>query len=1698
MAVPPPWMDAGERDLAEQAAAAGRDWTFGWAKLAADADLDALHQTLSTNGAEMLGHAGDLVRVRLPADSARLAAIAAADPVAGIGAVPPARKITDTLAERASADVDDRVPVWITLMADDPYGRWRNAIQAMGAEVGRFDASIRTYPATIPLRALAPLAQADFVLAIESIGRVEATLELAAPAMGADAVRSYDASEGTFVGAGGASVPVGVMDTGLNVDHPDIGTGRNSICGANFADLLDSRVEDQDLWFDFGEHGTHVTGIVVGNGAANRDRAGMAPLVRDIRFAKALSSFGSASALGWNRAMDWFAVPTACGGDGVPRKALVINSSLGLSSDAWEGRSAVERKIDASVWAARQLFVTSAANAAHFAYSSMAGAKNVLSVGAAQNIGDIAVFSSHGPTADGRLMPKIVGTGVGVASAQGVGARDGYNIFSGTSMSSPAVAGVAALVMDAVPQLKEEPAALRARLMASAVKPEAFLDDPAAFPPDNTDGPGTFNNVFGLGKVSARTAVLSRDADDGWTGGSAAFDMDGTTDAFVDIEVPAGARRLDVVLTWDEPPADTITSPVLHDLDLFIFHGLAIHSSRSRIDNVEWIVLRDPAPGMYRITAHPHRIHGATPRAGLAWTVVRGDPTPSLAVAADAEEIRVGPGVPFEIEATLTTDAYVAAGANLRIDCRADVGSGACDGLAYEPAESGIAREDGLARTLARDGTAIVVGEIGPDEAQKVTLRFSGGSEGAFRLDLSASAWNAAAAQTSVAVVVGEPESDPPTSAGLPPNDSFADAIRLDGTDGETAFDLVAATPDPGEPPGTLFSEHPVRDRSLWYQWTATESVPVRFAVARAVPDTPDGPPGDYADAMVVQAFREGPLATLEPLGRAQPGGGTVFFAEAGDTFRIRLSVSSAALSSPSGERKATPELILAWAPGDRPANDDYAFAEIIGGDSGEVDGNNQAATVERGELMGGSNPEIPFDPFSWSGSVWYRWTAPASGDYRFASDRSTTSVAAFAGGAVAEARMVSGIPRAAPGAVVFPATEGVEYRIGVATISAELSAAPFRLSWAPGAREFPANDDFAAAARTFGDQGGALVAFDDLTVEHGEPAGTGTRSAWWTWQPQADGRYTWRAEGLTFIKDDAPVQMSVFAGDALDSLETVGVDTGDETMQREIAFDARADTAYRVALGIPRDAAQTSLPPVPISLRWGPTPENDDYARAAALAGASGSVVGSNEFATTEKGERTGTLGDSSLWWTFEPEETTWMRFAVAGPGGSKLAVYRIGADGALEPVTVSRRLGEPAAVFHAEAGSRYVIRYGVYYQDIEGSGGGNRGVFELGWSAVEPPALLRHVATFEAGGDDGFPLPFGPLGAQAFNGDGTELYVWSPGGLLVFARDASTGALSWSNTLATPLPPDTQLLWDDAAPALLAASCAGWTRFAPREGGGLEYAGTIDRAPCPTEPLLAAGDFVHNVVPPWMIETYRFDEGRGALGLEEVTMVHGLSAATMTADSANVYAVTYDGTWGLAAMERDAADGSLHISALLAAGDDGDGPLVEGLADVRALAAHGSHLFAATEPDGAGTLVFDLADRANPALLGTRPSFLRSPGGFCGHTVARSRAAVDVVCSGTTVGQFFTVQIGRDDRPLASDLLFADGRGRDFFDNPVPRNADVLSVAASPDGRHLYVAGGYLAQARDPATGRFGFRRVDQLIAFERVHGSERTTDD
>ena len=693
-------------------------------------------------------------------------------------------------------------------------------MEDLGAVVGRFDPDLRAYAANVAYGQVEAIAAADYVLAVEPVSIVKAAHDTSVPAMGADALRAYGGSPGIFSGMGGASVPIGVMDSGLNINHLDISSNRESICGANLAwiTLFSSPAEEaEDLWIDSGAHGTHVTGTMVGNGAVQPRFAGMAPSVRHIRFARVLNSFGFGGLDAILGGMDFLAEATECAEPGqasVPLKPLIVNMSLSASSRTFEGRGISERKLDSIVWGHRQLYVVAQSNESIDGFSDFGAAKSSLSVGAALDSGDIAPFSSHGPTADGRLAPQVVATGVRVHSTLGGGSRGEYRAISGTSMASPTTAGVAALLLDAAPEHREHPALARARLMAGAIRPDPWLDAPEAFPSTNSGGPGPLQAQYGLGKASARTGILNRDGADGWIGGGAVAELQEGEFTFQDIEVPEGASRLDLVMTWDEPPADTIASTVLNDLDLWLDRdgdcgegACGEHSSVSRVDNVEWIILRNPQPGRYRAKIVARRVYTAPPRAGLAWTVIRGASTPSLMIDTD-RTILAGEGEQ-ELNLTVTADQYVAAGSRLHLDCRDTGEASGCEQIRIR--SMAVSREDGIWVDLSDElgsparppasaesapsvpplppipagspiplGSSIPLGEIAAGETQEVRFVISSDGEAdPVRLYFTASAWNAKGASVSVEVASGG--SGGSGMIERPANDDFATAAVIEG-----------------------------------------------------------------------------------------------------------------------------------------------------------------------------------------------------------------------------------------------------------------------------------------------------------------------------------------------------------------------------------------------------------------------------------------------------------------------------------------------------------------------------------------------------------------------------------------------------------------------------------------------------------------------------------------------------------------------------------------------------------------------------------------------------------------------------------------------------------------------------------------------------------------------------------------------------
>ena len=578
----------------------------------------------------------------------------------------------------------------------------------------------------------------------------------------------------------------------------------------------------------------------------------------------------------------------------------------------------------------------------------------------------------------------------------------------------------------------------------------------------------------------------------------------------------------------------------------------------------------------------------------------------------------------------------MAAGTRLHLDCRVD-GASPCNQLVTIEGAT-LSREDGVPVNLVEEtqspvpsgyswstrpiplGVSIPVGEVAAGDRRQVTLRITMNGEdeadGA-RLLFTASAWNGRAGSVSVGVGSGiRPET------ARPANDDFANASVIADEEGTAALDLLHATPEPGEPKFDSRGGRPAG--SVWYSWTAPSDGAFRFQVPALAADYSDR--DDVARNDRIHVFQGDRIATLREV--ASSLWQADFFAEKDLTYHVRVA---------SFSRGAAMD--LRWSPGGRPANDDFAQATALDGESGRVEGSSVGATLQAGESFGAA-----------AATTWYRWTAPTDGAWLFVVP-SPKQVLVFEGNSVSTLRLLSERPYAN---AYLVARGGREYRIAVAEAGGQASPSPYRLSWD---LETPrtGNDRFADAQPI--ENGSVTERVIDVdgqaTVEPDEPPETGVRTRWWRWDAPQNGLYTWRIEDVGEVVPTYPkLRLTMFTGTQLENLRLVAESGPGAPF--EFLLDAVGGERYWIAagLGSGHPAAYEQYG-VSANLVWGATPDNDEVAGAARITGSSGTVSGSNRFATGTRGERSAVLGRSTLWWTYEAAASGWVRFAADGSGG-------------------------------------------------------------------------------------------------------------------------------------------------------------------------------------------------------------------------------------------------------------------------------------------------------------------------------------------------------------------------------------------------------------------------------------------------------------
>lgn len=229
----------------------------------------------------------------------------------------------------------------------------------------------------------------------------------------------------------GNGIRIAVIDTGVDYRHPDLGNCFGPPCKVEAG--IDLVNHDSDPRDDQG-HGTHVAGIASGNGS----KMGVAPDAKIIAI-KVLNSFGGGTLDTVMKGME-FAIDPNEDGD-FKDAAHVLNLSLGGPG---ETNSPMERVTN--LVAQYAIVVAAAGNSSYSGRIGLpGGALQALTVAASDGDTKIADFSNAGPTFHQLSKPDIAAPGVAILSTLPDGK---YGVLSGTSMATPFIAGLVALILE--------------------------------------------------------------------------------------------------------------------------------------------------------------------------------------------------------------------------------------------------------------------------------------------------------------------------------------------------------------------------------------------------------------------------------------------------------------------------------------------------------------------------------------------------------------------------------------------------------------------------------------------------------------------------------------------------------------------------------------------------------------------------------------------------------------------------------------------------------------------------------------------------------------------------------------------------------------------------------------------------------------------------------------------------------------------------------------------------------------------------------------------------------------------------------------------------------------------------------------------------------------------------------------------------
>ena len=518
-----------------------------------------------------------------------------------------------------------------------------------------------------------------------------------------------------------------------------------------------------------------------------------------------------------------------------------------------------------------------------------------------------------------------------------------------------------------------------------------------------------------------------------------------------------------------------------------------------------------------------------------------------------------------------------------------------------------------------------------------------------------------------------------PIAQAAPLNDNFTDRIILLGANvGLTNF-TTGATKEDGETNHAAAFGYTASGMSVWYSWTPAMGGYVALTLT-----------GDFNKVFAIYTG-----SSVSNLSRVAGGfnngpysANGAFVATTGTEYLIAVD----------GYSFGTGAFTLALAEVPPPPNDNFANRIAIIGTNVTLRGTNMSGTKEPGEP----------DHAGVAGfqSVWWTWTAPASGWTTFKSSANFMMLlGVYTGDSVATLTGVAsgrGNSWDKPAIAGFNAIAGTAYQIAVdgATLADYSDYIEVSVVLVPP----PVNDNFANSTVLTGTSVDLYGASNlSSTKEPGEPdhAGKpGGHSVWWVWTAPVSGRYVLFSDLWMGPLPPLDRLLAVYTGASVVVLSEVASAAARGNLLAKLNFDAVQGTVYHFAA----DGQDGVSGAFNFYLRL--PPANDDFANRFVVANTNVTLLGTNANATSEPGEPIhasyGNTPPTSVWWKWTSPVSGRAVISVTSSYSQNLGVYTGTEVSNLTAIASGRgqTTGPAYANFDAIAGIEYAIA-------VDGGGG-------------------------------------------------------------------------------------------------------------------------------------------------------------------------------------------------------------------------------------------------------------------------------------------------------------------------------------------------------------------------------------------------------